>query len=198
MTTPLQSYPAPDERQIFAEPAALRTAPGLRWRGNARGGALSMFDPIEKFERFADPVAAAAVVTHPFKVKKGTGANDFDVKAGTCEGQLITAQTIDVGSTRPVAILAYPKYTLGIDSGEFVNSIAVQTGTNKPVLVSSTTILSDVDSGITSAGTEARALIAYIGVGDVISQITTGNIVGKFGDDGSRTGKAAGFYYKNY
>jgi len=177
-----------------------RGGPGLAVTGDAAGQLLTLKPRAEKIERYLPAVTAAPVVvtTHPFKVSKTGTANHFKVKAGTCEGQLITAQTINVGATRPVAILAYPQYTLGIDSGEFVNSIAVKTGLNKPVLVASTSILSDVDSGITSAGTEARALIAYIDVGDVISQITTGNIVGRFGDDGSRTGKAAGYYNKNY
>lgn len=138
--------------------------------------------------------------SHPFKVSQ-TGENLFTVQAGTCEGQLITTTEIDVGATRPVAILAYPKYTLGIDDGQFVNTIAVKTGLYAPVLVSSTSIFSDVDSGITSAGTEARVLIAYIDSGDsgdVISQIATGNIVGDFDDDGTLTGQAAGRYNKNF
>ncbi|MHB1082572.1 MAG: hypothetical protein ACYC67_24480 [Prosthecobacter sp.] len=172
----------------------LRGGPGL----GVNGGLVSVRDRAEKMERYVPDRLPGAVTTHPFKVSKDTTANYFKVKAGTCEGQTITAQTINVGATRPVAILAYPQYTLGIDSGEFVNSIAVKTGAYAPVLEASTSILSDVDSGITSAGTEGRALIAYIDVGDVISQITTGNIVGKFGDDGSRTGKAAGYYNKNF
>lgn len=139
----------------------------------------------------------AAGATHPFSVSLVSG-NDYQVLGGTCEGQLITTQTISVGSTYPVAILAYPQYTLGIDGGEYVNTWSVKTGSNKPVLVASTSILGDVDSGITSAGNEARALIAYIGSAGVITQITTGNIVGVFADDGTLTGKMSGHFNKNY
>jgi hypothetical protein len=134
--------------------------------------------------------------THPFKVSF-VSSDTFHVEAGTIEGQTITAQNISVGSTRPVAILAYPQYTLSIYNSEYVWAAAVKTGASAPVLTSSTSILSDVSTGITSAGTQARAVIAYIDTGDVISQITTGNIVGTFADNGALTGTMAGSYNKN-
>lgn len=140
--------------------------------------------------------ATTTAAAKPFAVTHVSG-DVFRVQAGTCEGQMIPTQTIDVGTDRPVAILAYPQYTLGIDSGQFVNTMAVKTGAYAPALVSSTTTLDDVDSGISSAGTEARALIAYIDTGNVISQITTGNITGTWQDDGSLTGLAAGIFNKN-
>lgn len=134
--------------------------------------------------------------THPFKVRHKTG-NVFTVQAGTCEGKVIATQDIDVGSTRPVAILAYPKYALSIYNSEYVWAASVKTGADAPVLTYSTTILSDVSTGITTAGTEARALIAGISTGNIITQITTGNIIGSFADDGSFTGKMAGSFNKN-
>ena len=132
--------------------------------------------------------------THPFKVDH-VGGNIYRVQAGTVEGQFIATQTIDVGSTRPVAILAYPKYTLSIFNSEYVWAATVMTGTDAPVLTSSTTTLSDVTL-VTSAGTEARVLIAQIDSSG-ISQITTGNIVGTFASDGSLTGQMNGSFNKN-
>lgn len=133
----------------------------------------------------------------PFAVTRKSG-DIFRVQAGTCEGQLIQSQEINVGAVRPVAILAYPKYTLGIDSGQYVNTIAVKTGLDAPTLTHSTTQFSDVDSGITSAGDEARALIAFILDDNSVDQITTGNISGYWGDDGTLTGVAAGAFDKNF
>jgi len=133
--------------------------------------------------------------THPFKVTYASG-NVFNVQAGTCLGQTIATQTIDVGGTRPVAILAYPQFTLSIYNSEFVYASSVKTGANAPALVSSTSIFSDVNSGITSAGTQARALIATIASGNVITQITTGNISGTFANTGL-SGTMGGSFNKN-
>jgi hypothetical protein len=133
--------------------------------------------------------------THPFKVTK-SATDLFLVQSGTCEGITIATEEIDVGSTRPCSILAYPQYTLGIDSGVFVNTMAVRSGSYAPVLETSTSVFSDVDSGITSAGTQARALIAYILEDDVIVQIAKGNIFGTWADAGL-TGAAAGHFNKN-
>lgn len=145
--------------------------------------------------RFKVGAGGAAANSHPFKVTHVSG-NVFSVQAGTCLGKTITTQTIDVGSTRPVAILAYPQFTLSIYNSEFVYASSVKTGANAPVLTSSTSILSDVNSGITSAGNEARALIARIDTGNVISQITTGNIIGTFSNTGLN-GTMGGSFNKN-
>lgn len=136
-----------------------------------------------------------AGATHPFKVTHVSG-NVFSVQAGTCLGQTITTQDINVGSTRPVAILAYPQFNLSIYNSEFVYASSVKTGANAPALTYSTSTLSDVNSGITSAGTQARAIIARIDTGDVISQITTGNISGTFANTGLN-GTMGGSFNKN-
>lgn len=162
-----------------------------------RAGNATIFSTAQLIEEAVNRPSAGASTSHPFKVRHVSG-DDFKVQAGTCEGQLIATQTIDVGATRPVAILAYPQYDLTIYNGEYVNVIAVKTSPNEPVLVASTSTLSDVDTGITSAGTEARAIIAYIDTGDVIYQIATGNIVGIFADAANGLGQAAGYYNKNF
>lgn len=136
----------------------------------------------------------AAATTHPFKVSH-VGGDIYRVQAGTVEGQFLATQTINVGSTRPVAILAYPKYALSIFNSEYVWAAVAMTGANAPVLTSSTTTLADVTT-VTSAGTEARALIAYIDSSG-ISQIATGNIVGTFASDGTLTGQMSGSFNKN-
>jgi hypothetical protein len=142
-----------------------------------------------------DVWSAGADPPHPFRVT-ALGADKFAVLAGTCEGALIEAITLDVGSTRPVAILAYPQYELSIDSSAFVNAASVRGGGAAPILDYSTDILSDVTI-VSSAGNEARALIAYITDGDVIAQITTGNIIGTFQDSGYLDGQMSGSFNKN-
>ncbi len=138
---------------------------------------------------------ASAAAPSPFQVTHK--ADDiYIVQAGTCEGQLIPTQEIDVGSTRPVAILAYPQYLLSIYGGQYVWTASVKTGGSSPVLVSSASTLDDVTT-VGATGTEARALIAYLDVDNNIFQITTGNIVGTFSDDGSLTGQISGNYNKN-
>lgn len=142
-----------------------------------------------------NPGTGGTTGPHPFKVTY-VSSDTFHVEAGTCEGQYIAAQNISVGSTFPVAILAYPQYTLSIYNSEFVYASSVKTGGDAPVLVSSTSILSDVATGITSAGTQARALIAKIETGNVINQITTGNIIGTFSNTGLN-GTMSGSFNKN-
>lgn len=144
-----------------------------------QGGLGTLISPVVSLptiQRNAEQAAPRAANSHPFKVTKATGDDMFLVRAGTCEGQLITTQTIDVGSTRPVAILAYPQYAMTIFNSEYVSASTVKTGPNAPVLTTSTSDLEDV-TYVSAAGTEARALIAVIDTGDVIIQIATGNIV---------------------
>lgn len=140
------------------------------------------------------PIAAT-----PFQVRHVSG-NVYSVHAGTCEGQLIPTQEINVGAMRPVAILAYPQYTLNIYNSEYVWSATVKTGANAPILMTSTSVFSD-QTLVDSSGTGARALIAYIyevdGASNV-AQIAQGNIVGSFADNGSLTGKITGSYNKNF
>ena len=138
---------------------------------------------------------AAAAPRAPFQVTRVEG-NIYEVQAGTCEGQLIATQEIDVGSTRPVAILAYPQYTLSIFNSEYVWAAVVKTGANAPVLLSSTSTLADVTT-VTSSGTEARCLIAYIDTDNDVSQVTTGNIIGTFASSGTLTGQMVGSFNKN-
>lgn len=133
--------------------------------------------------------------SHPFKVT-AAGGDEFTVQSGTAEGQVIAESTIDVGSTRPVAILAKMQYTLSIDNSIYVWAATVKTGGSAPELVSSTSTLSDVTI-VTSAGDEARAVIAIIDADNNITQYTTGNIVGTFEDDGSFSGQISGSYNKN-
>jgi len=134
--------------------------------------------------------------SHPFKVT-AAGEDLFTVQAGTCEGQFIATQTLDVGSDRPVAILAYPQYDVSVWNSEYVWAATVKTGAEAPILTYSTAILSDVTT-VSVAGNEGRALIAYIdnvdGV-DVIAQVATGNIAGTF-EDGGLTGNMTGSYNK--
>lgn len=144
---------------------------------------------------YTTPTTSTPTVPGVFEVSH-VSDNIFRVQAGTCEGQLIATQTINVGSARPVTILAYPQYHLDIYNSEFVYASNVKTGANAPVLVSSTSIFSDVTTGITSAGTQARALIAYINSSNVISQITTGNIIGTFRNTGLN-GTMGGSFNKN-
>ena len=176
--------------------AALRricAAAGISLRIDGADSATVGADGSMQFK--VNPGTGGSTGPHPFKVTYVSG-NVFSVQAGTCLGQLITTQTIDVGSTRPVAILAYPQFTLSIYNSEFVYYIAVKTGADAPALVSSTSIFSDVNSGITSAGTQARALIAKIETGNVINQITTGNISGTFANTGL-SGTMGGSFNKN-
>lgn len=167
-----------------------------------QGGLGTLISPVVSLPTVQRNLEQAAPRgnAHPFKVTKATGDNLYQVRAGTCEGELITTQTIDVGATRPVAILAKPQYDLSIDGGEFVSGMTVRTGADAPVLVTSTTTLGDVSSGITAVGNEARALIAYIDEDENIWQIAMGNIAGVWGvyDDGTLTAKAAGIFNKNY
>lgn len=139
---------------------------------------------------------APATPTHSFKVTRKS-ANVFRVQGGTFEGQTITTQEIDVGGTRPVAILMHPKYTLDIHNSEYVWRSTVKTGADKPSLTSSTTILSDISAGISSAGDEARAIIALIADPNIIVQIAHGNIYGSWADDGTFEGKMAGTFVKS-
>lgn len=199
VTDDRMNFPAPRVSSVWDATLPLPPAagPGLRatgW-GGSQSVALRQQDMV--VERRAAPEAAPApAVTHPFMVMKTSTANVFKVLGGTCEGQLIPTQLINVGGTRPVAILAYPQYDLTVEGGQYVNVIAVRTGAYGPVLVSSSTQFSDIDSGI-SAGTEARAVVAYITEEEAVVQIAMGNIAGTFNDDGSLTGVAAGFYNKN-
>lgn len=176
--------------------AALRricAAAGISLRIDGADSATVGADGSMQFK--VNPGTGGSTGPHPFKVTY-VSSDTFHVEAGTCEGQYIAAQDISVGSTFPVAILAYPQYTLSIWNSEFVNGNSVKTGASAPVLVSSTSILSDVSTGITSAGTQARALIATIATGNVISQITTGNIVGTFTNTGL-SGTMGGSFNKN-
>lgn len=135
----------------------------------------------------------------PFEVRHVAG-NVYRVQAGTCEGHLITTQDINVGSARPVSILAYPQYTLSVYSGEYVWATAVRSGAYAPVLTTSTSVFGD-QTTVSTAGNEARALVAYIYEVDgasYIAQIAQGNISGVFADDGSLTGKIGGSYNKNF
>lgn len=159
---------------------------------NNAPGANGYDQPLLTENEYPMPTSTPAPPA-PFEVRH-VKDNRYRVYAGTCEGQLIATQEIDVGSTRPVAILAYPQYTLSVYNSEYVWAATVQTGASAPVLVSSSVTLGDVTI-VTAAGTEARALIAYID--DVVYQITTGNIVGTFTDDGSLTGQMSGNFNKN-
>lgn len=151
--------------------------------------------PSVQSNDYPSPTTSTSVAATPFQVRHVSG-NVYSVHAGTCEGQLIPTQEINVGAMRPVAILAYPQYTLNIFNGEFVYASSVKTGANAPILVSSTSIFGDVSTGITSAGTEARALVAFITSGNVINQITTGNIIGTFRNAGLN-GTMMGSFNKN-
>lgn len=144
---------------------------------------------------FGDAWQVDASASHPFKVTPA-GEDLFTVQAGTCEGQFIATQTLDVGSDRPVAILAYPQYSLTVWGGEFVWAASVKTGEYAPVLTYSTSIFSDVTL-VSAAGTEARAVIAIIDETNSISQIARGNIAGDFDDSGGLDGTMAGDYDKN-
>jgi len=175
--------------------AALRRIGGLSGASVQIDGADSASVGADGTLRFKiEPGGAAA--SHPFAVSNVSG-DTFRVLGGTCEGQAIETQDIDVGSTRPVAILAYPKYTLSIFNSEFVWFSAVKTGADKPVLVSSTSLLSGDVTTITSAGNEGRALIAVIDSDNAITQYAYGNIVGTFTSAGSLDGKMTGSYNKN-
>ena len=101
--------------------------------------------PSVQSNDYPSPTSTPATPT-PFQVRHVEG-NVYSVHAGTCEGQLITTQEINVGSARPVAILAYPQYTLSIWNSEFVYASTVKTGANAPILVSSTSIFGDVQIG---------------------------------------------------
>lgn len=154
--------------------------------------------PSVQSNDYPSPTSNPATPT-PFQVRHVEG-NVYSVHAGTCEGQLITTQEINVGSARPVAILAYPQYTLNIYNSEYVWSATVKTGASAPILMTSTSVFSD-QTLVDSSGTGARALIAYIyevdGASNV-AQIAQGNISGVFADDGSLTGKIGGSYNKNF
>lgn len=132
--------------------------------------------------------------THPFKVSFVSGTT-YHVEAGTIDGQLITAQDIDVGGTDPVAILGYPQYNLSIFNSEYVWASSIKTGASAPVLVSSTSTLSDVTT-VTSAGNQGRVLIAYIDAG-VVYQIATGNIVSTRASDITMTGQMTVTFNRN-
>lgn len=136
-----------------------------------------------------------AAPTHPFKVTRKSG-NVFRVQGGSFDGQTITTQEIDVGPTRPVAILVYPKYTLDIYNAEYVWRATIKTGTDKPVLTHSTTVFSDVTDGITLAGDEARAVVAVISDPNIVVQIAMGNIYGTYRDDGTFNGEMAVTFVK--
>lgn len=150
--------------------------------------------PFEFSTTVAPEIPAAPAVTHAFQVTHVSG-DTFHVRAGTCEGITIDAQDIDVGSSRPVAILAKPKYTLSVYNSEHVYSVVVQTGANAPVLETSTSTFGDVDTNI--IGTQGRALIATIIDPNIIVQIAHGNIFGTFRDNGAFDGKMSGSYNKN-
>lgn len=151
------------------------------------------YDPQPLSENDYPMPSSTPAAPAPFEVRHVEG-NRYRVYAGTCEGQLIETQEIDVGGTRPVAILAYPQYSLSIYNSEYVWAASVKTGSDAPVLITSTSTLGDV-TVVSSSGDEARALIAYID--DAVYQITTGNIVSTFTDDGTLTGKMSGNFNKN-
>lgn len=155
--------------------------------------------PSVQSNDYPSPTTSTSVAATPFQVRHVSG-NVYSVHAGTCEGQLIPTQEINVGAMRPVAILAYPQYTLNIYNSEYVWSATVKTGASAPILMTSTSVFSD-RTLVDSSGTGARALVAYIyevdGASNV-AQIAQGNIVGSFADNGSLTGKITGSYNKNF
>lgn len=135
------------------------------------------------------------VATHPFKVTRiGTTGDDFRVEAGQIDGYTIAAQTIDVGSSRPVSIRIKPVYSLSIYNSEFVYAATLSTSPTAPTLEASAT-LSDV-TAVTSVGDEARCVIATISSLNVVSQIATGNVVSTLQDDGTLNGEATVSYNK--
>lgn len=131
---------------------------------------------------------------HPFKVRRISG-NDFRVEAGSFDGFGFVAQTVDVGSSFPRAILIAAKFTLSVYNEEFVYAAALDTSEgNAPVLYDAATPTSDVTS--IHDGDEARCVIAIITEGHVVNQIATKNIVSTIDDDGSLTGTAVASFDK--
>jgi hypothetical protein len=127
---------------------------------------------------------------HAFQVRMiGTTGNSFRVEAGQIDGQTIAAATVDVGGSRPVSLIILPQYTLGIYNSQHVHSLAIKTGEDAPVLDTVAGTASDVTL-VTSAGDEARVVIAVIAAGNAISQIAHGNILTTWADDGSLDGQA--------
>jgi hypothetical protein len=107
---------------------------------------------------------------------------------------VIDETVLAVSSTRPVAILVKPQYTLTIFNDEYVSGASVKTGDDAPALVTSTSTLADV-LNVSAAGDEARALVAIILEGDVIAQYAYGNINGTWEPYGL-TGTMQGHFVK--
>ena len=129
---------------------------------------------------------------HPFKVSalSSTG-NSMRVESGQIDGFTIPAETINVGSSRPVAIRIRPTFLTTVFDSEFFSAATLDTETVPPYLQAATGAGagSDVVS-MTEAGTEARCVIAIINTGNVIDQLALTNIVTDIDDDGSETGTA--------
>lgn len=124
--------------------------------------------------------------THPFKVTHISG-DDFTVQAGQIDGETIASTTLDVGSSRPVAIRVVPNYNVLIYNSEFAYAHAILGGLDAPTLEASSS--TDDVSVLTSVGDEARVVIATIDADNAVSQIATGNIVSTGDDDGTLTGQ---------
>ena len=146
----------------------------------------------------ASLVPTETAEVHPFKVTRiGTTGNVFRVEGGLVDGVAVEAQTVDIGSTRPLYVQIWPKYDVSIDNSEFVWAVNILSGYDEeeppnnlgPVFASSTTVSDDVTL-ITAAGDEARCVIAVVGEGNIITQHAHGHIVTTASDDGSLTGKA--------
>lgn len=173
----------PEHAKLFESPVQrLRAGANVQLVGS--GGVFTFTArPVPAVEEVVESTAPQ----HPFQVTRQSG-NNFRVQSGQIDGETIVSEVIDVGSSRPVAIRIYPQYTVGVYNSEFVYSAVIKGSPNAPVLESDSN-LSDV-TAMSSAGTEARAVIATIDSANEISQIATGNLVSTIADDQTLNGEA--------
>ena len=134
--------------------------------------------------------AGPSTPTHPFKITRiGNTGNNFRVEAGTYNGHAISAQTVDIGATRPYGILIKPEYTLTKWGEQHVYSATLRIDEDHvPVFTGSTTDLNSITN--MDDGTEARCLIGRILADNVIEQFATGNVLGEVSDAGLLDGTA--------
>lgn len=138
---------------------------------------------------FKVTAGAGADADHPFKVAH-MGGDDFRVSAGSIDGETMDEETVDVGATRPCALVIKPEYSLSIWNSQHVWASSIKSGADAPTFAANSSNLSDIGV-VTSSGTEAQCVIATIDSDNVVTQIATGNITSDRDDDGSLSGQLA-------
>ena len=168
---------------------------GQRESGELGGEQITQQGP--SFTPNTSASAGPSAPVHPFKLTRiGTTGDVFRVEAGTYDGQAISAQTVDIGATRPHAVLVQPEYTLVKWGGQHVYSATLRTDAgHEPALTGSTSILDSVIE--LDDGTEGRCLIGRVLADNIIEQFATGNITADVGDAGALDGTAVISYNTN-